>query len=172
MNRGYISLGSNMGNRLHMLQRAAGLLNAHSKVEVDGISSVYETEPVGFTDQQAFLNMVITVKTSLSSLELLKVCQVIEQQLHRERLVRWGPRTIDLDILLYNQDNMETEELTIPHPRMYERAFVLVPLLIMEPDLQDPRSGRLFKELVRAAEGDVQLYRTYPNLTVFLNASE
>src|SRR5699024_9592520 len=91
-------------------------------------SSIYETAPVGFIDQADFLNMVIEVETRLSPIELLDVCQEIELRLGRERVIRFGPRTIDLDILLYNQENLETERLSIPHVRMHERAFVLVPL--------------------------------------------
>lgn len=133
MNVSYLSLGSNMGDRIAMLERAVGQLAAHPEIEVGSISSVYETDPVGFTDQDAFLNIVVEVKTTQSASDLLEVCQKIEQYLQRERLVRWGPRTIDLDILLFNQDNIETERLTIPHPRMHERAFVLVPLLEIAP---------------------------------------
>lgn len=155
-----------------MLQQATELLNVHPAVDVESISSIYETEPVGLTDQETFLNMVTAVRTSLSPPELLTLCQTIEHQLQRKRLIRWGPRTIDLDILLYNQDNMETEKLTIPHPRMHERLFVLAPLLEMEPDLSDPRNGQLLEESVRAATGSVRVYRTYPNLAMFLDADE
>lgn len=135
MNESYLSLGSNIGDRLDMLKQAVRMLADHSAIEVAAISSLYETDPVGFTEQAAFLNMVVHVRTGLSALDLLNVCQGIEQKLQRERLVRWGPRTIDLDILLYNQDNVESERLVIPHPRMHERAFVLVPLLEVNRDL-------------------------------------
>lgn len=133
MNVSYLSLGSNMGDRLSLLEQAVIRLAAHPEIEVESISSVYETDPVGFTDQDAFLNIVLEVKTTLIAQDLLTVCQEIEQSLQRERIIRWGPRTIDLDILLFNQDNIETERLAIPHPRMRERAFVLIPLLEIAP---------------------------------------
>ncbi|MDN7247550.1 2-amino-4-hydroxy-6-hydroxymethyldihydropteridine diphosphokinase [Planococcus shenhongbingii] len=150
MNESYLSLGSNMGNRLEMLKQAVRILAEHTSIEVVAISSLYETEPVGFTKQDPFLNMVVRIRTTLAALELLDVCQEIELELHRERLVRWGPRTIDLDILLYNQDAMETERLIVPHPRMHERAFVLIPLLEVNPSLKgfnlpDPQGVQLWK---------------------------
>src|SRR5699024_4742896 len=92
-------------------------------------SSIYETPPVGYTNQGHFLNMFIAVKTSLSAIKLLDVCQCIEQQLGRKREIRFGPRTIDLDILIYNEENIKTDRLIVPHPRMHERAFVLIPLV-------------------------------------------
>lgn len=137
-NEAYISLGANMGNRVQTLLEAIKLLNDHEKISLVNHSSVYETDPVGYEDQDLFLNMVIQVLTELSAEELLEVCLEIELQLGRKRLVRWGPRTIDLDILLYNQENIETEKLFIPHPRMLERGFVLIPLLEMNQDIQIP----------------------------------
>lgn len=150
MNDSYLSLGSNMGDRLDMLKQAVRYLMDETEIEVVGISSLYETDPVGFTEQAAFLNMAVHIKTSLTALELLDVCQAIEQRLDRKRIVHWGPRTIDLDILLYNQDHMETERLTLPHPRMHERSFVLIPLLELNPALEgfenpDPQGVRLWK---------------------------
>lgn len=152
MNKSYLSLGSNMGDRFEMLKQAVQLLNQHPQVKVQSISSLYETDPVGFTDQDPFLNMVVQVQTELTALELLDVCQEIEQKLHRKRLVRWGPRTIDLDILLYNQDNMKTERLIIPHPRMHERNFVLIPLLEIAPSL---------KTFDKLPSQGVRLWKTY-----------
>lgn len=136
MNQSYLSLGSNMGDRFDMLRQAVSQLADHPAITVIRISSLYETDPVGFTDQEPFLNMVVQLETELEALALLDVCQEVEQNLNRKRLVRWGPRTIDLDILLYNQEELETERLIIPHPRMHERAFVLVPLLEINPDLK------------------------------------
>ncbi|SFB23039.1 MULTISPECIES: 2-amino-4-hydroxy-6-hydroxymethyldihydropteridine diphosphokinase [unclassified Bacillus (in: firmicutes)] len=137
-NEAYISLGANMGDRVQTLLEAIKLLNEHEKIRLVNNSSVYETDPVGYEDQDLFLNMVIQVLTDLSAEELLEVCLEIELQLGRKRLVRWGPRTIDLDILLYNQENIETEKLFVPHPRMLERGFVLIPLLEMNQDIQIP----------------------------------
>lgn len=124
----YIALGSNVGDREELLRDALDLLDSHPGIAVVRASAVYETAPVGYTDQPAFLNMAAAVRTSLAPLELLRAMLAMEQQLGRTRDIRWGPRTIDLDLLLYGDIAMDIEELTLPHPRMMERAFVLVPL--------------------------------------------
>ncbi|MWC30202.1 2-amino-4-hydroxy-6-hydroxymethyldihydropteridine diphosphokinase [Paenibacillus sp. MMS18-CY102] len=124
----YIALGSNIGDRGDTLQRAIEQVAAREDIFVERVSHVYETDPVGYTDQPAFLNMAAAVKTRLGPEELLDTLLAIEQQLGRVRLVHWGPRTIDLDLLMYGDISQVTERLTIPHPRMMERAFVLVPL--------------------------------------------
>ena len=98
-------------------------------------SSYYETEPVGYEDQDWFLNGVIQIETTLEPKKLLEFCQSIEKQLKRKRIIRWGPRTIDVDILLYEHYNSDEEILTLPHPRMKERAFVMIPLFEIAPDL-------------------------------------
>ena len=134
----YISLGSNIDDRLGYLHDAVNLLQQDQKIDVNAVSSVYETDPVGYTEQENFLNIVIQVNTSYQAEELLKKCLDIEQTLGRKREIRWGPRTVDLDILLYNQDNIETEHLSVPHPRMHERAFVIIPLVEIEPNIQLP----------------------------------
>lgn len=129
----FLSLGSNQGDSLdNLLQGIIAL--AGSGITIDRISSIYQTEPVGFTDQDDFLNLVVKGATSLSSLELLQTCQTIEQQFKRVRTQRWGPRTLDIDILFYGTEQIESAELTIPHPRLHERAFVLVPLREIAPD--------------------------------------
>ncbi|MGH2319779.1 2-amino-4-hydroxy-6-hydroxymethyldihydropteridine diphosphokinase [Planococcus sp. SE5232] len=159
MNQSYLSLGSNMGNRFEMLKQAVSLLANHAAVKVIHISSLYETDPVGYTDQEPFLNMVVELETELEALALLDICQEIEESLQRKRLVRWGPRTIDLDILLYNQDKFETERLTVPHPRMHERAFVLIPLLEVNPGFEVADTFE--------AEG-VRLWKSYNSIEEFL----
>lgn len=134
----YISLGSNIDDRLAYLRDAVYLLQQDERIEVNKISSVYETDPVGYTEQENFLNIVIQVNTSYQAEELLTKCLDVEKVLGRKREIRWGPRTVDLDILLYNQDNIETEYLSVPHPRMHERAFVIIPLVEIEPNIQLP----------------------------------
>jgi len=124
----YIGLGSNIGDRAGYLARAIHMLQEHSGIRLEACSAIYETAPVGFTDQPSFLNQVIRIATLLTPKSLLEWMLATEQQLGRERHIRWGPRTIDLDLLLYGDLVMETGDLTIPHPRMMERAFVLVPL--------------------------------------------
>lgn len=135
MNVSFISIGSNIGDRMHHLTDAVRALHEHKEVTVTVVSSIYETIPVGFIDQADFLNLVVKVETTLSAHDLLASCQEIENGLGRVREVRWGPRTVDLDILLYNNDNVESENLIVPHPRMGERAFVLVPLLEIAPGI-------------------------------------
>lgn len=137
-NKAYISLGSNIGDREGSLKAAIDYLNAHSNIRVVNTSSIYETDPVGYEEQDQFLNMVIEVKTSLSPVELLEVCLNTEKVLGRKRDIRWGPRTIDLDILLFNQENIKLEQLTVPHPRMHERAFVIIPLLEIDSGIKLP----------------------------------
>lgn len=128
MNQVFIGLGTNIEPREDYLKEALMLLQSYDAIQLKKKSSIYETEPVGYTEQADFLNMVIEVSTTLTPFELLEVCQDIELKLGRKRIIRFGPRTIDLDILLFNQENIETEQLMIPHLRMHERAFVLVPL--------------------------------------------
>ena len=136
MNIAFLSLGSNIGERKLYLEEAVQLLNQNPDINVLKVSSIYETKPVGYINQDDFLNIVVKVETSLEPLKLLNYCQVIEGKLNRIRNIRWGPRTIDLDILLYGQLKMESEILTIPHPRIKERAFVIVPLYELESDLK------------------------------------
>lgn len=125
----FISLGSNQGEREQQLQAAIAKLHQTPHISVIACSSLYETEPVGFVAQPFFLNMVALLQTQLSPHALLQQMLQVEQQMGRVREFRFGPRTIDLDLLLYEECAIETEELTVPHPRMHERAFVLVPLL-------------------------------------------
>jgi 2-amino-4-hydroxy-6-hydroxymethyldihydropteridine diphosphokinase len=145
-NKAYIALGSNMGDRFGYLTQAIILLEGHEDITVVNTSSIYETDPVGYTDQDQFLNMAIQVETSLSPVELLDTCLEIELKLGRKREIKWGPRTLDLDILLFNHENIETEKLTIPHPRMKQRAFVILPLLEMEPNLMLPNMKEPLKD--------------------------
>lgn len=123
------------------------------------VSSIYETAPVGYTDQADFLNVVISVATELDAHELLEACQGIEHELGRVRDIRWGPRTVDIDILLYNNDNIETESLIVPHPRMHERAFVLIPLLEIAPAVVHPVTGSLYSEEAAVHDDGVRIWR-------------
>lgn len=120
----FLGLGSNLGNRRKYLTDAMKFLEQRG-VKILKKSRIYETDPVGRTDQPKFLNMVIEVSTELSPEDLLRVCLSIEDSLGRVRKERWGPRTIDIDVLLYQDREIQTEFLTIPHPRMFEREFVM-----------------------------------------------
>lgn len=147
-NLAYIGLGSNIEPRKQYLDDAIEQLKAHEAIEVTKVSSIYETPPVGYLEQGPFLNMALELETSLKNIELLKVCQAIEQLLDRKRTIENGPRTIDLDILMYNHEYRELEELILPHPRMKERAFVLVPLNEIAPEQVMPTSGKTMQELL------------------------
>lgn len=133
----YVALGSNINNREQYLQDAITALNQEPGIVVTGLSSIYETEPVGYVDQSAFLNMVVQIQTVIPAIDLLFNLLAIENRLGRKRDVRWGPRTIDLDLLLYGDEHLTTPDLIIPHPRMHERAFVLVPLSEVLYERQD-----------------------------------
>ena len=123
-----IGFGGNMGDREALIKEALDAIKQNPAIEIVKVSSLYETEPVGYDDQADFLNGCAVLRTYLEPLELLRFLQQIELDLHRVRTIKNGPRTIDLDLLLMQGVKIDTEELTIPHPRMYERAFVLVPL--------------------------------------------
>lgn len=127
--RAYIALGSNLGDREALLREALQRLHAREGIVVDRLSNVYETDPVGYTDQPRFLNMAAALTTERQPLDLLREMLEVERELGRVRDIRFGPRTIDLDLLLMDGAELATKELTLPHPRMMERAFVLVPLL-------------------------------------------
>ncbi len=143
--RAFLGLGGNLGDRLANLQRAADLLAATTGIVVLRSSRIYETAPVG-PPQPDFLNAVVEVDTTLSPEDLLAACAAVERELHRVRGIRWGPRTIDVDLLAYDDRVIETNELIVPHPRMHERAFVLVPLLELAEDPPLP-GGRHVQDL-------------------------
>lgn len=136
MHEVYISLGSNMGDKQSHINQAVSLLDAHVSVSQVRLSSLYASAPIGYLEQDDFINAVVEIKTTLRSKDVLLLCQSIEQQLYRKRIKRWGPRTIDLDILLYDDQRVSKPELEVPHPRMHERAFALLPLLELAPDVR------------------------------------
>jgi 2-amino-4-hydroxy-6-hydroxymethyldihydropteridine diphosphokinase len=143
--RAYLSLGSNVGDR------EANLRAAIERLPVLRTSPIYETEPVDYTDQPWFLNLVVEVETHLSPHELLKTTSRIEHELGRTRDIPKGPRTIDIDILLFGDTVMNTPDLQIPHPRMAERRFVLAPLADLAPALRHPVTQRTVREMLAAA---------------------
>lgn len=130
----YIALGANLGDREETLLEALSLLDEHPHIFVLRCSSLYETEPVGYVDQPAFLNMAVAVQVMLTPEQLLTELLDIENRLGRVRDIRWGPRTVDLDLLWMQGETRDTELLQLPHPRMGERAFVLVPLSDIVPE--------------------------------------
>jgi 2-amino-4-hydroxy-6-hydroxymethyldihydropteridine diphosphokinase len=150
MSRVYLGLGTNLGDTESNLDRA--LRSLSEKITILKKSSLYETEPVGFKDQPWFLNMVAEAETDLSPSGLLGVTQGIERDMKRVRTIINGPRIIDIDILLYGDEHIDAEGLTIPHPRMQERAFVMVPLLEISPGLVI--SGKSIKEIMADFSGE------------------
>lgn len=152
MKTSYLGIGGNISDTKANIKDTIELLKDNENIKVTRLSSLYETEPVGFTDQDWFLNIVVEVKTSLKPLELLKYCQHIENELKRERTIRWGPRTIDVDILLYEDYSSDSEILTVPHPRMTERAFAMVPLYEINKNLII--NGQKIKDIVSNLKGE------------------
>lgn len=156
MSRAYIGMGSNIGDRMEYLRAGLkALLAAAPELIVVGTSSVYESEPVGMTDQDDFYNAAVAVETTLSPHELLRLLHEIEVDNGRQRLTRWGPRTLDLDILLFSDVAMDDPDLTIPHPRMADRRFALEPIVEIDPGAELP-DGRSVSGLLEAL-GDEQV---------------
>jgi 2-amino-4-hydroxy-6-hydroxymethyldihydropteridine diphosphokinase len=144
----YIGLGTNLGNKSENLSVSIGELEKVSKVKLTAVSSVYESPPWGNKKQDDFLNQVVAVKTTLRPLELLNKIKNIEIKMGRQSGEKWGPRVIDLDMLLYGEEVICSERLTIPHQHMKERLFVLVPLLEIAPNLLFPDDGASIEEVL------------------------
>ena len=155
----YIGLGSNVDDREKYLEDAIEKLRKADGVDVTQVSSVYETDPVGFENQADFLNAVVEIETSLNPQALLRVTKNIESELKRVRGRHWGPRTIDLDILLFDDLSLREPHLNLPHPEVANRAFVLVPLAEIAPDRLVP-PGKQVSELLREL-GEIKGVKVY-----------
>lgn len=157
----FIGVGSNVGDRVSFVRDAVEELRGAPGVHLDAVSSLYETSPLGGPPQRSYINLVVKIATTLDPRALLELCLSIEQRLGREAsAIRWGPRVVDLDILTYDAEKISEPDLEIPHPRMTERRFVLVPLLEIAPDLADPW-GTLYSDLMEDALGEVELLEAY-----------
>jgi 2-amino-4-hydroxy-6-hydroxymethyldihydropteridine diphosphokinase len=137
----FVGIGSNLGDRETNLRQAIELLSAEDGIDVVALSEIRETEPVGPIEQEPFLNGAVKLETSLTPRELLERLLSVESRLGRVRDERWGPRTIDLDLLLYGDLSIEEPGLTVPHPRLHERRFALEPLADLDPGLEIPGKG-------------------------------
>lgn len=154
----YLSLGSNLGDRAANIERAVSRLG-EAGVRIVKQSSFYETEPVEFLEQGWFLNIAVKAETELTPHQLLSVILKVERALGRERIVKSGPRTIDIDILFFDSSTVHEEELQIPHPRMTERRFVLVPMAEIAPELRHPALHSTMTELLAATKDRSQVRR-------------
>lgn len=161
MNTVYISAGGNIGDRMAYLKAAIQELKQLPKSQVIATSSIYETPAWGKTDQQNFLNLVCKLKTEFSAPDFLLACQAIEKKLGRIRKEKWGERTLDLDIIFWNDECIQTDTLTVPHPYAHERAFVLVPLAELEADFLHPTLGKSISQLLLPLADDVQTIHKY-----------
>ena len=144
-----MSLGSNQGNRLIMLTKAISEL-ARSGFCIIDRSKIWETTPWGFTDQPRFLNMCISTETDLSPEKMIEMVKTIEERLGKTKKIKWGPRNIDIDVIAIGELVLETTELSVPHPHMHERAFVLIPLREIAPQFRHPITGRTVDEMICA----------------------
>jgi 2-amino-4-hydroxy-6-hydroxymethyldihydropteridine diphosphokinase len=159
----YLGLGSNLGDKKDNCRKAIALLERAGRVA--SVSSLYCTEPVGDVEQEDFVNAVVELDTGLSPDELLGQCRAIEEALGRARTIHWGPRTIDVDILLYGMVVIETPELTIPHPLLHCRRFVLVPLCEIAPQVFHPKLQKTAADLLRELQSLRRVMRCDENGT-------
>jgi len=149
--RAYLGLGSNLDDRLALLQGAVDGLFAADGVTVVAVSPVYETDPIG-PDQPDYLNVVVAIDTARSARDLLGLAQALERAAHRVRGERWGPRTLDVDVLLVGDEQLHEPDLEVPHPRMHERAFVRLPLADIAPDVEAALPGDVDPKGVRPTD--------------------
>ena len=144
----YIGIGSNIGDKVHQCEKAVSEIVKIDRHKLLAKSSLFKTQPIGYTSQDWFVNAVIEIETDLEPLDLLRSLKAIEARLGRTETFRWGPRVIDLDLLLFDQEEIQTEELQIPHPRFHERQFVLIPLAEIDRGLVHPVLKKTVGELL------------------------
>ncbi len=150
----YLGIGSNLGDKIEQCRKAISEVLAIQGHRLLAQSSFYKTQPMGYLDQDWFINGVIQIETDLEPLELLRKLKEIESKMGRKEAFRWGPRVIDLDLLLYDDLEMKTDELEIPHPQLTRRQFVLIPLVEINPDLIHPTLKKTMRELLLEIKED------------------
>ncbi|MDL2281185.1 2-amino-4-hydroxy-6-hydroxymethyldihydropteridine diphosphokinase [Selenomonadales bacterium OttesenSCG-928-I06] len=159
-----LGLGSNIEEkdktRYQNIVEALNLLAENENISIEKVSSFYETEPIGFLDQPDFLNIVIQISTNLAPLDLLNVCADIEKKMKRAKTIKFGPRNIDIDVILYNDVSLITDKLIIPHPRFQERKFVLVPMLEILGDINI--QGKTIKQLILDSNDNTKIKKVSP----------
>jgi 2-amino-4-hydroxy-6-hydroxymethyldihydropteridine diphosphokinase len=152
----FVGIGSNVGDRVDFCTRAVRELETASGITVKKVSQLYETSPLGGPPQRSFVNLVVKVESDLDARSLLQLCKDIEQRIGREPSpIRWGPRVVDLDLLVFGEEKINEPDLEVPHPRLTERRFALVPLLEIDPDVTDPW-GKRYEDWLEQAEGEVK----------------
>jgi 2-amino-4-hydroxy-6-hydroxymethyldihydropteridine diphosphokinase len=156
----YIGIGSNLGDKVYQCETAISDILRADQNKLLAKSSLFKTKPIGYTSQDWFINGVIKIETDLEPLELLQVLKDIESRLGREKTFRWGPRVIDLDILLFDEEEIEMEGLQIPHPRLQERQFVLIPLAEIDPEVIHPVLKKTIRELLENIKEDQGVEKT------------
>ncbi|MDA0710705.1 MAG: 2-amino-4-hydroxy-6-hydroxymethyldihydropteridine diphosphokinase [bacterium] len=161
----YVGLGANLGDRSETLVRALVILDEHPQIQVSAVSRAYETGPVGVLDQPDFLNAVARVQTGLTARELLDFLLDTEQRMGRKRIAKWGPRILDLDVLLYNSNIISEPGLTVPHPYMHLRGFVLRPLCDLAAEEKHPLIGVSYAALLSGVADDS--VRCLPHLSLW-----
>jgi 2-amino-4-hydroxy-6-hydroxymethyldihydropteridine diphosphokinase len=149
MRRVYVGIGSNLGDREFLIRKAVESLRQLPQTNVSGVSSLYDTEPVGETEQPPFLNAVAWIETELLPRELLWQMLLIEKRMGRVRSKRWGPRSIDLDLLFYDDELIDEPDLQVPHPEAHRRGFVLYPLLELDPNFRHPVTGETVRRMIQ-----------------------
>lgn len=161
MTTAYVGIGSNVGDRVAFCRRAVEELRSATGIEVEAVSSLYETSPVGGPPQRSFVNLVVKLDTELDPRTLLETTQSIETKLGREPSdIHWGPRVVDLDILTFGDEKVSEPDLEIPHARLTQRRFMLIPLLEIDPEASDPWGSR-YADVLDEAEGDVELLEKF-----------
>ncbi len=149
MSKVFVGVGSNLGDREFLIRKAVEAMRDLNRTLVVRVSSLYDTDPVGEVDQPAFLNAVVWLETTLEPRELLWQLLLIEKRMGRVRSQRWGPRPIDLDLLFYDDETWDEPDLKIPHPEAHQRAFVLLPLMELDPDFVHPTTGETIRKMIK-----------------------